>query len=169
MRVPKQQIDLRLLLKRMREFFITLALEKKIELKFHPLPPFPPLLGYEGWMERALENLLGNALKYTQEGGVVEVGGAIAPEEGKMEIWVQDNGRGILPEDIQQIFHPFQRGGNALNEPGAGLGLSLVKEVVDLHGGEVQVRSEPGKGSVFSLFFPLKTDHLPEKAGKMAC
>jgi len=81
---------------------------------------------------------------------------------------VRDNGRGIFPAEKQQIFSPFYRGKNALNEPGMGLGLSLVKEVMDLHGGEVRVRSEPGKGSVFSLVFPCSRNVFSEKEVRMA-
>jgi signal transduction histidine kinase len=168
-KILMKEINLSLLADRLRESFQGLAREKMIEMKFHPFPAFPLLWGDERWLERALENLLGNALKYTPEGGRVEMGGSMSPEEEKVEIWVQDNGRGIFPEEIQQIFHPFHRGRNALNEPGMGLGLSLVKEVVDLHGGEVRVRSEPGKGSVFSLFFSLKANPSPDKEVKMAC
>jgi two-component system phosphate regulon sensor histidine kinase PhoR len=168
-KILMKEISLPLLADRLRESFQALAREKMIEMKFHPFPAFPLLWGDERWLERALENLLGNALKYTPEGGRVEVGGSVSPEEEKVEIWVKDNGRGIFPEEIQQVFHPFHRGRNALNEPGMGLGLSLVKEVVDLHGGEVRVRSEPGKGSVFSLFFSLKANPSPDKEVKMAC
>jgi signal transduction histidine kinase len=114
-----------------------------------------------------LENLLGNALKYTPEGGRVEVGGAMNPEEEKVEIWIRDNGRGIFPEEVQQIFHPFHRGRNALNEPGMGLGLSLVKEVVDLHGGKILVQSEPQKGSTFSIVLPVR-ENGGRKGGEMA-
>jgi signal transduction histidine kinase len=163
-KILMKEISLSLLADRLRESFQALAREKMIEMKFHSFPAFPPLWGDERWLERALENLLGNALKYTPEGGRVEVGGSMSPEEEKVEIWVKDNGRGIFSEEIQQIFHPFRRGRNALNEPGMGLGLALVKEVVDLHGGEVRVRSEPGKGSVFSLLFPCK-ENLSSKKG----
>jgi signal transduction histidine kinase len=168
-KILMKEINLPLLAERLRESFQALAREKMIEMQFHPFPAFPPLRGDERWLERALENLLGNALKYTPEGGRVEVGGSMEPGGEKLEIWVRDNGRGIFPEEVQQIFQPFHRGRNALNEPGMGLGLSLVKEVVDLHGGEVRVRSEPGKGSVFSLFFPLRTDPSPDKEVKIAC
>ena len=168
-KILMKEINLPLLAERLRESFQALAREKMIEMQFHPFPAFPPLRGDERWLERALENHLGNALKYTPEGGRVEVGGSMEPGGEKLEIWVRDNGRGIFPEEVQLIFHPFHRGRNALSEPGMGLGLSLVKEVVDLHGGEVRVQSEEGKGSVFSLFFPLQTDPLPDKGVKMAC
>jgi len=124
-------------------------------MKFHHFTALPPIWGDERWLERALENLLGNALKYTPEGGRVEIGGSMSPEEGKVELWVQDNGRGIFPEEIQQIFHPFHRGRNALTEPGMGLGLSQVKEAVDLHGGKILVESKPQKGSTFSIVLPV--------------
>jgi two-component system sensor histidine kinase/response regulator len=168
-KIQMKEVNLNLLAERLRVTFQGIAREKMIEIKFHPFPAFPPISGDERWLERALENLLGNALKYTPEGGRVEVGGSMSPGEEKVEIWVRDNGRGIFSEEVQQIFHPFHRGRNALNEPGVGLGLSLVKEVADLHGGEVRVRSEPGKGSAFSLFFPLRTEPSPDKEVRIAC
>jgi signal transduction histidine kinase len=163
-----KEIHLPLLAFRLKESFQALAREKGIEMIFHPFPEFPPFMGDERRLERALENLLSNALKYTPGGGRVEVGGSMSPEEEKVEIWVQDNGRGIFPEEIQQIFNPFHRGRNALNEPGVGLGLSLVKEVMDLHGGKIWVHSEPGRGSVFSLAFPCPKNAFSEKEVKMA-
>jgi len=162
-KILMKEISLPLLVARLRESFQALAREKMIEMKFHPFPAFPALRGDERWLERALENLLGNALKYTPEGGRVEVGGSMIPEEEKMEIWVEDNGRGILPEEIQRIFHPFQRGSNAHDEPGMGLGLSLVKEVVDLHGGGSPGSQRTGKGK---RFFPLLSLHDRSFAGQ---
>ena len=166
-RILMKEVRLPLLMARLRESFQALAREKMIEMKFHPFPAFPPLWGDERWLERALENLLGNALKYTPEGGRVEVGGSMIPGEEKMEIWVRDNGRGILPEEIQQIFQPFQRGSNALSEPGMGLGLSLVKEVVEIHGGEIRVCSEEQKGATFSIVLPARKT-VRKKGGEIA-
>jgi signal transduction histidine kinase len=154
-KILMKEINLNLLADRLRESFQALAREKRIEMIFHPLPAFPPVDGDEQWLERALENLLGNALKYTPEGGRVEMGGSLNPEEENMEIWVRDNGRGIFAEEIQKIFHPFHRGRNALNEPGMGLGLSLVKEVADVHGGKILVESKLQKGSTFSMVLPV--------------
>jgi two-component system sensor histidine kinase/response regulator len=151
--VLMKEINLNLLANRLRESFQALAREKRIEMIFHPLPVFSPLDGDERWLERALENLLANALKYTPEGGRVEIGGSMNPDEEDMEIWVRDNGRGIFPEEVQQIFHPFHRGKNALDEP--GLGLSLVKEVADLHGGKILVESKLQEGSTFSMVLPV--------------
>ena len=64
-------------------------------------------------------------------------------------------GIGIPPEDLDRVFGPFHRGKNATGEDGGGLGLSLVKEVVELHGGKVLVQSEPPKGSTFSILLPF--------------
>jgi signal transduction histidine kinase len=68
---------------------------------------------------------------------------------------VKDNGVGIPTEDIAKIFEPFYRGRNAGNEKGIGLGLSLVKQVVDLHQGKIEVQSELGKGTTFLITIPV--------------
>ena len=167
-KILMKQINFPLLAARLKESFQGLAQEKRIDMIFHPFSSFPAFYGEEKWLERALENLLSNALKYTPEGGSVELGGSICAEEDWLEIWVKDNGRGIFPEEIQQVFQPFHRGKNAVNEPGMGMGLTMVKEVVDIHGGEVRVHSEPGKGSVFSLLLPSKGNHFSKRGVEMA-
>jgi signal transduction histidine kinase len=110
-------------------------------------------------MYRGLVNLLSNALKYTPRGGKVEVA-LIAyfnkRGTGVMEISFKDNGIGILEEDLEKIFEPYYRGKNISVEEGKGMGLSFVKEVIDLHGGKVLVQSEPNKGSIFSILLPIK-------------
>jgi signal transduction histidine kinase len=109
-------------------------------------------------LRRAVENLISNAIKYTPEGGRVEV--SVVPyflKEGGgiVEISVRDTGIGIVPEDQERIFEPFYRGTNVSSETGMGLGLSLVKEVVDLHGGKILVQSELNRGSTFSILLPV--------------
>jgi signal transduction histidine kinase len=118
-------------------------------------------------MQRALENLLLNALKYTPEAGKVEVAVVRSAEEEAVEILFKDNGIGIFAEDLPKIFEPFQRGRNAAGEKGIGLGLSLVKEVIDLHGGKILVQSEPQKGSSFSIVLPARKT-ARRKGGGMA-
>jgi signal transduction histidine kinase len=115
-------------------------------------------------MRRALENLLLNALKYTPEGGKVEVLVVRSSEEEAVEIVFRDNGIGIFAEDLPKLFEPFQRGRNAAGEKGIGLGLSLVKEVIDLHGAKILVQSEPQKGSTFSIILPVRKG-VREKGG----
>ena len=110
----------------------------------------------ERWTQRAFENLLLNALKYTPEGGKVEIEVVPSAAEEAVEVIFRDNGIGIFPEDLPKIFEPFTRGRNAAGEKGIGLGLSLVKEVVDLHGAKIVVESAPGKGSRFSIRFPVR-------------
>jgi signal transduction histidine kinase len=102
---------------------------------------------------------LGNALKYTPRGG--KIGVTLTSytqwkDGGVVEISIKDTGIGIYKEDIERLFEPFYRGKNASIESGAGLGLSLVKEVVDSHGGRLLVQSEPGKGSIFSILLPIR-------------
>jgi signal transduction histidine kinase len=139
--------------------------EKRIKIEFRSDSNLPTVLFNERWMQRALENLLSNALKYTPEGGRIEVGVFLSPEKDSIEIIVQDNGIGIYAADLPKIFEPFQRGRNAAEEKGIGLGLSLVKEVIDLHGGKILVQSEPQKGSTFSIVLPVKKN-LRRKGGE---
>lgn len=79
-------------------------------------------------------------------------------DAGIVEISVKDTGIGISEEDRIRIFDPFYRGKNASSEEGVGLGLSVVKEVVDLHRGQILVHSEPNKGSSFSMLLPVRQE-----------
>lgn len=103
-------------------------------------------------MARALGNLVGNALKFTPEGGSVFLRAAAVP--GGMELSVRDTGRGIPADKLAGVFRPFEQVGAEDAALGFGLGLSLVKEWVELHGGGVRVESEPGKGTRFTLSLP---------------
>ena len=135
--------------------------DKNIEIHFEAPPSIPPVYCQEQLLFRAIENVLGNALKYTPEGGRVDVTVTSYLEwkdGGIVEISVRDTGIGIFEEDIGKIFEPFYRGRNAAKEIGTGLGLSFVKEVVNLHGGKILAQSEPQKGSTFSIFLPVKSD-----------
>jgi signal transduction histidine kinase len=151
-----EEVEMQTLVKRTIDLLRATASEKQIEVEFRSHSNLPSVLCNVRWMQRALENLLSNALKYTPEGGKVEVA-VVRSEEGEaVEIIVKDNGIGIFAEDLPQIFEPFQRGRNASGEKGIGLGLSLVKEVVDLHAGKINVQSEPQKGSSFSIVLPVE-------------
>ncbi|MDE2292839.1 MAG: ATP-binding protein, partial [Elusimicrobia bacterium] len=74
---------------------------------------------------------------------------------GALEVAVADTGVGIPPEALARLFSPFERVKNPLRAPGVGLGLAITKAIVEKHGGSLTVSSEPGKGSVFTLRFPL--------------
>jgi signal transduction histidine kinase len=140
------------------DFIKDAAAEKRIEVRFSASPCIPRIHCHEDWILRAIENLLANALKYTPEGGRVEVTVTSYlewKEGGVVEICVKDTGIGILEEEIGKIFEPFYRGKNARTKPGIGLGLSFVKEAAELHGGKVLVLSEPAKGSIFSILLPV--------------
>src|SRR5581483_5810896 len=100
----------------------------------------------------AVENLLSNALKFTPHGGRVDV--RVVAEPDAVVIRVADTGVGVPPEDVEHLFDRFFRASGTDGVPGAGLGLSIVKAIVDAHGGSVGVASEPGEGTTFELRLP---------------
>jgi signal transduction histidine kinase len=102
-------------------------------------------------VEMALSNLIDNAVKFTRPGGEVALGASRA-EDG-IQVWVRDTGMGIGPDDLPHVFERFYRGRGQETE-GSGLGLALVKSIVEAHGGEVHVESEVGIGSRFIMEFP---------------
>jgi two-component system phosphate regulon sensor histidine kinase PhoR len=106
-------------------------------------------------LEQVLANLVDNSIKYGRTQGAVTVGGRKAGD-GKIEIFVQDDGPGIPPESLDRIFERFYRVDKARSreQGGTGLGLSIVKHIVQSHGGKVWVKSEPGKGSTFFFTLP---------------
>ncbi|GAA0688561.1 HAMP domain-containing histidine kinase [Dyella marensis] len=104
-------------------------------------------------LERALDNLLGNALKYSPEGGSVEL--AVRAEHGHAEVIVRDHGAGVPEEELSQLFRPFFRGSNAPKAEGHGLGLAIVSRVAQVHGGEAGARNAEGGGLEVRLSLPL--------------
>jgi signal transduction histidine kinase len=120
-------------------------------------PALPPIAGDAVALKQAIQNLLGNAAKYGADGGRwIGVFVSPAADRREVEIRVADRGRGIPPREQARIFEPFFRGRHAVERQihGTGLGLSLVKEIVEAHGGSVRVRSEPGKGTEFIVLLP---------------
>lgn len=105
-------------------------------------------------IQRAVENLLENALKFTSHGGSITM--ALQPSNQGVLIRAVDTGIGIPPEDLPHIFERFHRGRNSAEFPGNGLGLAIVKAIVEAHGGSVRAENaESGKGSVFSIWLPV--------------
>jgi len=113
------------------------------------------IAGAEAELLSALANLVNNAVRYTPSGGRVDVGWAVRGD-GSGELEVRDSGIGIAREHLPRLTERFYRvdGSRSRDTGGTGLGLSIVKHVAQRHGGELEVRSEPGKGSTFKLVFP---------------
>ena len=106
------------------------------------------------WTEEALYNLLDNAVKYTPSGGSVSVSTTVYPMFSAVH--VRDTGPGIAEEEQPKIFQRFYRGEAHREEEGVGIGLYLVRQIAEGQGGFVKVRSQPGRGSTFSLYLPRK-------------
>jgi len=104
---------------------------------------------------QVLKNLLGNAIKFTPEGGVITVSAGV--QSGSIQVTVQDNGPGISGDQLQRIFEKFRQvptpGGPMIK--GTGLGLAIVKQIITAHGGKVWAESKPGRGSTFHFTLPL--------------
>jgi len=142
------------------------ALKKQIQLHVIIAPHLPTIQLDERRIRQVLINLLNNAVKFTPDGGhvyleatqlILEPDKALEPDKEYMRITVTDTGIGIADENIQKLFKPFIQIDSALNRKyeGTGLGLALVKQIVELHGGRVGLTSELGVGSCFSVEFPI--------------
>ncbi len=113
-------------------------------------------MGDERKIKQVLLNLLSNAVKFTPEGGRISLKGG--RRDGAIEIAVTDTGVGIAPEDQAAIFEEFRQVGSdeTRKQEGTGLGLTLAKKFVELHGGRIWVESELGRGSTFTFTLPLR-------------
>jgi signal transduction histidine kinase len=103
-------------------------------------------------IQRAVSNLLDNALKYTPQGGTVTA--SVEGEPNQVILSVNDTGPGISDRDLPQIFDRFFRGDRSRSRPGTGLGLNLTLAIARAHGGDIKVKSVPGKGSTFTMTLP---------------
>lgn len=132
-----------------------LASQKELTLTLEPIPEKMALSCDAGRLSQAMQNLISNAIKYTQRGGVVTVS---ATYDGQgVAIRVADTGVGIPPYALPHLFERFYRvkEHHALSE-GTGLGLSIVQTIIAQHGGRIDVQSEVGKGSTFTVHLPIE-------------
>jgi signal transduction histidine kinase len=139
------------------------ARARNVDLRIKPDLFLSPVSGDARSLERALTALVDNAIKFSNEGGKVEIG--LHRKGGQIAVSVSDHGIGIAPEKQEKIFDRFyhmDRSGDRLFE-GIGLGLAIAKQVIEQHKGQLTVESIPGKGSTFTLWLNIWRD---EKEGE---
>ena len=131
---------------------------KKQTMNFDNSPTEFYINGDSDAVERAVINLLTNSIKYSDENASIDI--SVLSRNGFIGIKVRDSGKGMEQVQLGKIFEPYYRSEKEaeLKEKGTGLGLAIVKHIMDAHNGKVEVESEVGKGSTFTLWFPEITD-----------
>jgi PAS domain S-box-containing protein len=140
-----------------------LAAASSIDLRLQVSADAPELLGDRDRLLQVFENLIGNALKFTEAGGQVTVGAA--PGESGALFWVADTGRGMTRDDLSRVFDRFWQASARSGRLGAGLGLPITKGIVEAHDGRIWAESEPGRGSAFFFTVPGAPAHSEREAG----
>ncbi len=150
----KKSIELRRILLDLMEQVRLLAAEKRVHLTASELAE-ARLNADELWIRRALLNVLDNAIKYSREGGQIEIRAVV--QDPYVRIWIRDHGIGIAREDLPRIFDRLYRADPARGRAsgGVGLGLSLVRWIVEAHDGRIQVESLPERGTTFEILLPI--------------
>jgi GAF domain-containing protein len=135
----------------------TLAASKNLAFKVDMPKDLPAGRGDERRLTQVLLNLVGNAIKFTDTGGVTIKASA---GDGSYNVAVRDTGPGISEADQQKLFQEFQQADNSITKAkgGTGLGLAISKRIIEMHGGRIWVESQPGQGSTFSLTLPIKVE-----------
>ncbi len=152
--------DLRKPLEKLVEFMKPHAQESGVTVELLPSPAPVEVLGDEETLEQVFANLLSNAIQYNRPGGEVKVEIQDSPEAAAVA--VQDTGVGIAKEHLPFVFDQFYRVSRSESKKarGTGLGLSIAKKIIEAHGGAIQVDSEPGKGTVFTVRIPKNPDQI---------
>jgi len=159
--LKESEVDLNQLLHEMQSLMGVGAVEKGLRFALEHDPDLPRFVAVDaGRLRQVLLNLLGNAIKYTDSGGVklrARLASLHGSDKAKVRFEVEDSGAGMNPEDCQRIFVPFvQLGDQTPAQVGTGLGLAICKQYVELMGGQIGVASQPGKGSVFHFTIPVR-------------
>lgn len=137
-----------------------LAAQKELRLECIIENDLPDIIADPERISQVVSNLLSNAVKYTDEGGITV---RVERTKGGIKLSVADTGAGIPPDDLPRIFTKFFQAKNA--KKGTGIGLALVKHLVEAHGGRISVESELGKGTTFTVELPAApTDHVPQES-----
>jgi len=156
--LEKEAVQFNKLLEEQRKFHHESAAAKHISIHFEESPLLPPVSANRRNMEEVVSNLITNAIKYSPEGAAIHL--AVSLENDYLCITVKDTGLGMSADDLERIFDRFYRVKNAKTRyiTGTGLGLPIVKKIVQAHHGTIQVESEPGEGSTFRVYIPHVTE-----------
>jgi signal transduction histidine kinase len=135
-----------------------LANDKKLGFKVEAQPDMPKGHGDERRLTQVVLNLVGNAIKFTDNGEIMIKASAA---DGAYNLAVRDTGPGISEADQSKLFQEFQQADSSITKSkgGTGLGLAISKRIIEMHGGRIWVESRPGEGSTFSLTLPIKVEH----------
>lgn len=153
---PKEQnaVNLNAVAEETERRFAPQAERRKVTLRAETAPEPLIVTGDEEQIQRAVSNLVHNALKFTPDGEIVIATGVM---DGRPTISVRDTGIGVRREDIGRIFERFYKADRSRSGEGSGLGLAIVKHIMQAHGGDVTVESEPGRGTMFRCTFPSRS------------
>jgi signal transduction histidine kinase len=164
-KVEIKQVDLNVVAEQVVSANRLRAESKGLEMIFEPGVGLPLVLADASQMKQVVTNLVGNAVNYTQQGHV-KIHLAYQLERRAVALSVEDTGMGIGPEDTPHLFERFYRGIQASQSsiPGTGLGLAITKEILDAHQGRIEVESELGKGSKFTVLLPVGEGSVPGQA-----
>lgn len=167
--IEKVPFDLDKILQRIINIESVKVEEQGIELSVEKDPAVPSMFfGDPLRIEQILLNLINNAVKFTQSGSVrlIVISDASQTTERTVTFIVRDTGIGMTPEQLEHLFIPFDQGDSSISRRfgGSGLGLSIVKNLTDLLGGQISATSEKGEGSVFTLQLPMEVDAAQESA-----
>jgi len=164
--LEESEVDLHRLLHEIQSLMGVGAAEKGLQFALESAPDLPRFVAVDaGKLRQVLLNLVGNAIKFTDSGGVklrTRLASRERTEKAQIRFEVEDSGPGISQQDCQRVFFPFVQGSQASAQAGTGLGLAICKQYVELMGGQIGIASEPGKGSEF--YFSIPVSVLPSVA-----
>jgi signal transduction histidine kinase len=153
--IVKTRLQVNELLNQVNEKYAAEALKRGLSLETQRSQELPPIEGDASALERVIANLVYNALRFTPRGGRVTLTSARC--DGAVVLSVSDTGRGVPPEEIPLLFKKYWQHGSDTDKKGSGLGLFIVKSLVEAHGGKVEVESVPGQGTCFRVILPVAT------------
>lgn len=149
------KVDLKKLIEENVKRNQVLAVRKEIQIVFTAEDEIPQIILDESKIEQVLNNLIGNAVKFSFQNGIIKIYLRKCGDDAVISI--KDTGPGISADEAEKLFHPFQKGKHkaTAGEKSTGLGLAIVKKIIEEHGGKISVESEAGKGTSFFVSLPL--------------